>query len=424
MKLSNVHRQRGSILIVALVIGLVIGLSLVSYLSWASTQNRLIMRSQSWNGALTLVEAGLEEAMAHLKESPTNRARYGWTLSGNNVGRKRVLGEGYYQVLLQTNNPPNIISEGFFRAPLARDQYISRKVMVTTTNDPVFNFALLADETIDLNGNRLRVDSFNSIDPNLSTGGQYDPNKYSDNGNVAVNMGNLNGLRIGNAKIYGNIATGAGGTAQVLNGAVGSLAWHQSGANGAEPGSFSDDFHQPLDIIESPSPTGSVPVTGDVGGITYDYILTDGTWQVSEVSGSVLVTGDATLIVDGDVDITGTDSIVIEPGGSLEMHVNGSGVKLGSAGLINKTYDASKFSLFGGENLTELQLIGSVEFIGVIYAPEADISIGGGGSSTLNMVGAVVGNSIRLTGHVNAHYDEALMDFMNRGYVITSWNEI
>ena len=93
-------------------------------------------------------------------------------------------------------------------------------------------------------------------------------------------------------------------------------------------------------------------------------------------------------------------------------------------GLDNRTHDASKFALFGGANTTSVALIGTVYFVGVIYAPLAEIDVGGGGSSTINLVGAVVGDTIDLNGHLNVHYDEALSDFLNRGFVITSWNEI
>src|SRR6185436_9113521 len=52
---------------------------------------------------------------------------------------------------------------------------------------PLFNFALAAIDTIDLNGNNLLVDSFDSTDPLFSTYGQYDPLKRKDTAIVASN---------------------------------------------------------------------------------------------------------------------------------------------------------------------------------------------------------------------------------------------
>lgn len=423
MKLRPKSNQ-GQVLVAALVIGLVLGLSLMAYLSWASTQNRLIMRSQSWNSALTLVEAGLEEALTHLKYVDTNLNQHGWTLSGSRYAKSRALGEERYTVEIEDRRNPNIISEGFVPAPLGGDSMISRKVLVSTTNNPVFHSAFVADQRIDLNGNKLRIDSFDSADPNASTGGKYDITKAKDNGDVAINQGIVDGLDVGNAEIYGKVYTGPGGSVSIgSKGAVGSTAWHNAGKTGLEPGWSGNDFNQPLEPVPGPT-VGLPPVGGLVGTVNYSYILSSGTWRVSQLSGSVLVTGNATLIVDDTVDITGTDSIVIAPTASLNLYAYGGTVKLGGAGVSNQSNDASRFALYGGAKTSDIILNGSVNFNGVIYAPSADIKIGGGGGADINFVGAGVGKSITLIGHVNAHYDESLKNKFFRGYVITSWTEL
>src|SRR6187402_2543593 len=56
-------KDRGSILLVALVISAVLGITLASYLTLVSFQNRSVVRSQYWNRALVVAEAGVEEAL-------------------------------------------------------------------------------------------------------------------------------------------------------------------------------------------------------------------------------------------------------------------------------------------------------------------------------------------------------------------------
>src|SRR5438046_3040051 len=65
------HFDRGresaaSILVVTLLFASILGITLGSYLYWVRTQNLLVAESQSWNGALALAEAGIEEGMAQI----------------------------------------------------------------------------------------------------------------------------------------------------------------------------------------------------------------------------------------------------------------------------------------------------------------------------------------------------------------------
>src|SRR5439155_14719865 len=112
--------SQGSTLVVTLVIAGVIGLTLLAYLSWSSTQNKLTARSQYWNAALVSAEAGIEEALTHLNYTPATHQTNGWTLSGTNYSRQRDFGDGYYVVQISTNEPPVITVQGYVRAPFQR----------------------------------------------------------------------------------------------------------------------------------------------------------------------------------------------------------------------------------------------------------------------------------------------------------------
>src|SRR2546425_2990563 len=73
MKLKTTHStraaNRGKILFATLVLIGVVGLALASYLSLMQNRAQLASRSQSWNQAMPIAEAGVEEAMAHLNQN-------------------------------------------------------------------------------------------------------------------------------------------------------------------------------------------------------------------------------------------------------------------------------------------------------------------------------------------------------------------
>ena len=58
--------RAGSILMVTVWLSFIIGIALVACLSLVNSQSQSVARSQVWNTCIPVVEAGIEEAMAHL----------------------------------------------------------------------------------------------------------------------------------------------------------------------------------------------------------------------------------------------------------------------------------------------------------------------------------------------------------------------
>ena len=74
--------------------------------------------------------------------------------------------------------------------------------------------------------------------------------------------------------------------------------------------------------------------------------------------------------------------------------------------------------------VTGITLSGNSSFVGVVYAPEATLTLNGGGNNN-NLIGAVVVNSVTLNGHYDFHYDTSLgTNGPTSGYVVTSWQEL
>ena len=70
--------------------------------------------------------------------------------------------------------------------PDATRNYIGRGVRVNTTRDYLFTHAMVAKGQIDMKGNNVTTDSFNSSDPNYSTNTQYTSTKRKAKGDVAT----------------------------------------------------------------------------------------------------------------------------------------------------------------------------------------------------------------------------------------------
>jgi hypothetical protein len=425
------HRRHGSALLITLVVASVVGFTLASYLTLVSSQNKTTMRSLSWNNAMPVIEAGIEEALTHVNKRLMNdMVTDGWALAASGYTKSRTLGDGYYQVLITATNPPIILSTGYVRVPLGTN-YLARAVRVTTKYDALFAKGMVAKGQIDLLGNNIMTDSFDSSDPNYSTAGRYDPAKAKDNGDVATNSAMIDSLNVWNADLYGHVATGPGGTVKIgPNGAVGSKAWIDGGNHGIQPGWATDDMNVSFPDVSPPFSGGAMtPGSGNTGGTNYTYLLGSGNYQMSSLSMSgnskMGVAGDAVLYVTGNVSVTGNAFIYIKPGASLKLYVSGSTASLAGGGVINANANALSFQYLGLPSNTSLSFSGNAQFTGTIYAPNADFTLGGGGNNTYDFVGASISKTVKMNGHFNFHYDEALgKNGPSRGFIVTSWNEI
>jgi len=86
---------------------------------------------------------------------------------------------------------------------------------------------------------------------------------------------------------------------------------------------------------------------------------------------------------------------------------------------------ALHFQYYGLPTNEYINMVGNADFTGVIYAPNAQLKLGGSGKDEYDLVGATVTETVTLNGHMNFHYDEALTEWgPDLGYVVTAWNEI
>ncbi len=419
------QRHQGSVIIGVLLASFVLGFMLAAYLNLVNAQNQSIARSQTWNTCIPVLEGGIEEALAHLYQTKgTNLVSNGWFASAQGCFKWRTMGSGSTLIVISNGITPVIYSSAFMKAPLSGD-VIRRVVRVETKRDGMFSKGMVAKGQITLNGQNIVVDSFDSADPNYSTNGLYLLSRRKANGDVATNSGIINALSTGNANIYGRVSTGPGGSVGINNGAVGDLAWQASGTSGIQPGYFSDDMNVAFPDVVLPYGGGFTP--GNAAG--YQYVISSsGDYRISSLTGNMLVKSNvqARLIVETEINMTGQDTITIQPGATLNLYMAGANAKITGQGVVNQAGNATNFFYWGTPANTSLTINGNGAFTGVIYAPNANFTMNGGGNSSLeDMTGASVTKSAQMNGNFNFHYDENLGRInLNRGFIVTSWTEI
>lgn len=433
-RFSQQKDKRGSVLMVALLSALILGISLVGYLGLVRWHNNTVARSRAWNSALAMAEAGVEEALAQLNPAAMtfatniNRGANGWTYSGGLYQcPTRTLPAGSYDAAITSDPFPIIYATGYTTIPTLSAN-LSRAVRVRTRLTMLFRAAMAARMEVDFSGNAIATDSFDSMDPNYNTGGLYDPAKRKANGDIASPSGIIN---IQNADVMGTIYTGPEGSYTIgAGGSVGDVAWVLSKTPGVQDGHYKNDFNQDFpDVLQPYTPASAVqPLGGTWGGTNYYWIL--GNQNYVHTGAAKLQTGDVILVlgsrtklyVTGDLLMSGASRIQIASGASLELYVGGANANLTA---VNNSGNCATFRYFGLPSNTSVSYSANSSFLGTIYAPSAFLLLGGGGNDTLDFQGAVVCNRIKMNGHYNFHFDENLKrKDLPRGYTVISWEEL
>ena len=426
---------RGSALFGTIIITAILGLALAAYLTLVTNQNQMVFRSQAWNSALPVAEAGVEEALTHCYNNSDNLAAHGWRLSGGVYVKTNSLSDGglsgpglrlgyhwdesgYYGVSITPTQPYVIKSTGYYPMP-SGEVFASRTIQVTATNPGVFFAAIVVKDTIDMNGNDVLTDSYDSTDPAKSTLGKYDPLKAGDKGDIVTTTGLTNSLKIGNANVWGRAITGpTGGVYTGPNGAVGSTNWQRSGKSGVESGWWINDLNYSIPDVTAPFVAAAPPASGLVGAVLYPVVLANGNYMMSKLTANTVVTGKAVLYVTSSIQFGNGETITILPGASLKIYYSGTDASFNP--IVNNNGPAA-FQYFGlNSNNGTIAFSGQNGITGCIDAPYAKIVLTGGG----HIDGSIVARTVKMNGNAALHYDESLKNIPPKRLIITSWNEI
>jgi len=431
MRFRNKEVKRGGILVVVVVMCGIVGATLMAYLGMVQSQERFVHRSAVWNSCIVLCESGVEEALSHINHRNTgsNFAINGWSYSSSAFRKPQYLCGGKCEMMISTNYPPIITVSAKLPAPMHHGEVV-RTVRVGTKVSRVFPHAILSKSRVTLGGSG-RVDSFNSTNAlESSITGQYNVLTATDRATIASLTRNATDFNVGNVDIFGYVATGPGATVSVgPNGVVGSKLFALSPLNGGkiEAGHIRNDFNVYIPDAALPPNFSALPIPlsgATIGGTNYTYVAGNGDYSAGNINmgnGEVLlVRGRARIFVTGNVNLTGDSAIILTTNATVEWYQAGVTVNMGGRGVVNGRGFAKDFQLVGLRTCNSISYSGSFQFTGTVYAPSSTVILTG----SADAYGALVGNSIELSGGMGLHYDEALNEPQKARFLASSWREI
>jgi hypothetical protein len=438
-------QARGSVLIVAMMIAGIIGISLSSYLKLAITSLRSANRSFYANSSVDYAEIGIEQAMACFYTvsggTAAATAWSGWTLNEatNEATRTFPTASTTYtpgpgataqvKVWVQNYNfsgTPLVVAKATITP--ADGPVIEKYVKVTLRSRSLFSNGLVARNGIDWNGSP-SADAWNSAA--TSPAQAYDLGLRLNQCTIGTVSTTNSALDLANGSVYGSVATGGGTVA----------------GSPAITGGTTYDFSASFPTISAPTPTTTNSISASIENTTTfprgtdTMNAADNTYYYSFGSGvginytgsgkNVQITADKNVVFIFDqhtgstaINIGGNAYMNVNTGGTLKIYTNGN-LEISGNGMANGNVSPSTCLIYGTRTTTgqTITLNGNVQLRAAVYAPNATVTANGGGTGGIQ--GSIVANSIDMNGGPDFHYDIALGSLnAGAGVGVSQWKEL
>ncbi|MDP3073289.1 MAG: hypothetical protein Q8N18_23560 [Opitutaceae bacterium] len=458
------RRDRGSLLIVAMLLCAIIGVSLVSYMQLGKTNLSISNRAFYNNAAMNLAENGLEEAMYSINKKIADTS-YSWTANGwtavnsgadarrilptsgsytfdqNATGTVRVYVYGYQ------GTAPKGVARSTITLGGATSRTIEKWVEIQLRKTSKFSNGLVAKDSITFSGNNASVDSWNSDpDNNPATAAiPYSSSVKNDNGSVGSISVSVNSILVQNADIWGYASTGGALPSVGSNGVIGPFG---TASGTMDLTRVATDFTASFDTVTAPTTaayslgsittTLSLPRTGDVAAADGKFYYTaaqinynNATFSiakrnVSDASPKVVLSLTSTTT---SIDIGGgSGALNVQTDATLEIYAPGD-IKIAGQGIMNGGTTAGtsnqpiNLQIWGTKTsgVQDVQIAGNGSLSAVVYAPQASLKINGNG----DVMGSFIANDIKVVGNAAFHYDESLGNFGGGNpYRVSGWKEL
>jgi hypothetical protein len=178
-----------------------------------------------------------------------------------------------------------------------------------------------------------------------------------------------------------------------------------------------------LPTLDLPDLNKDVPATNDNGSVTgFSDNLTNGDFSLGSNKDATIGTGyteenpailvatefsvKGTLTIEGHVELhidslamSAQSEIILAEGASVTIYLTG-GATLNGGGLVNTDQIPSAFQIYSN-SADPIKVTGSLEYYGLLYAPEATITATG--NSTV--YGGIAADTLKFNGSLEFHYD-------------------
>ena len=382
-------RRRGSIYLLVLGMAVIITIIGLGALAVSRVQARSTSSSQDWSKAQSLAFSAVEHALVQIDRTATWRSVYNGQTIQNSLGQGtftwRIVDEADGDL---TNDPITPVT--IFATGTVGDASYSLRVHITM---PLVQMV----SGVSALGNVTLVNS--TIDSFDSGSGAYGGPNVGSEALVAANTIAPNGVRLtSDARVGGSVAIGPSGDPSVVFSKDGSSTI--TGTVSA--------MSQALAISPPAAPTGMGPSIGDQSYQGAGAFVISGDLHVDDLAiesdSRVQISGDVTVLADGDVDIWNGSGIEVLPGASLTLYCRG-GLRIRDRAT----------NVVRGPNLSRLKFINlgaspvvlsdsTTRTEGVIISPGANVQITGG----FELYGAVVASNISLGSGAAIHEDKRI----------------
>jgi hypothetical protein len=140
--------------------------------------------------------------------------------------------------------------------------------------------------------------------------------------------------------------------------------------------------------------------------------------------GTLSVNSDLTLYVTGDIELKNNAEIEVKNNATLELYFDGDIDAKNSSGFNNKSEIPADLKMYGTGTNQKIDIKNSVDLYGVIYAPNADMTVHNG----VDAYGSFIVDSFELKNSGKVYYDKALKEVTEDDtlvrFTITRWEEL
>jgi hypothetical protein len=389
-KILLLNRKSGSALVLVLLVVLVsfiIGTGLLAL----GTQSRVMSSNQVQDmKARSAADAGLEHAVQQIN----NAVRAGkWSESVAPYAGNEAL--PYSDSVYSVKTAYDAI-DGYTIVSVGTDRTRTRTINAKLRLKGLFEDAIQCRDNIVLKSGTVvdTIDSTISMDPADCDEKAIIGTSSVEADSVILNMGVV---------VDGDVVVGVGGdTSTVIKDLGATIDRSYSLSTDVEfppvsaPSLFGPDTTIGVKNGErTVGPGGDFPASGRFSGIA----LRQGT--------TLRVIGDCTLYLTGDVRM-GQDSTIIldaSKNAKLTIYLDGDWISDNNSSINNETNTPTTFALYGTGPIGQaIDIKAKSEFYGVIYAPDADLTMFSGG----DIVGSFVTNNFELKNPARFLYDASL----------------
>ena len=409
MNKKQKKRKSGSILVLVLLVVLVsfiIGTGLMSL----GTQSRIATINQVQDMmARSAADSGLERVVQEINNAVIEKA---WSASVEPCVNNAALPYTDATYSIQTQYDP---ADGYSIVSVGTDRNRTRTVNAKLRLKGLFENAIQCRNGVTLKSGVVidTIDSTISLDPADCT----DKTVVGTNSIVADQV-----ILNGGVVINGDVVVGFGGDTGTVIKDLGatydrsySLTTPVEFPPVSAPSLFGPDTQISAKKAEKTiGPGGDYPAMGRFSGISLG------------TGGTLRVIGDCTIYITGDVDMgNGTEIILDETkNAKLTVYLDGDWLADNDAGVNNVAKKPSNFKLFGtGSAGQEIDFKAKGDFYGVVYAPNADMTLFAKG----DVYGSFVTNNFEAKSSSKFLYDVSLktISVTDEGarFVVSRWCE-